>query len=442
MPIPIPFINNDRQPWELAGPPAAVQQQSPTSASYPAMTMKPARTENNALQRSRRSSIDKALSAETDDTSRTMPAKYMQSARPLPAMTDFDSGFGFTTRAVEAPSIMMPAATGTGSATGPPAIYSDTKMDSTKMRGDELPVMPAWIIGLLAGLLSFGLIVAVALYLANFPPEWAWLRSIQAPSRQRTSKGYTKLSEKDEDESHEPRGCKTPNLHSPEPTTGLGISYASSSTAKGGGGLAARRRKNLSVDTSATYGGLHIAMPGSAYYDEVNAKRREQQVRQQQQQRRRRRSSYDEEKLLHREPPPLSPARFAWEALTAPIPGIATFSAIFGGGSGGGGGRKSSGDGGLRYYEREPELKSGTYTPGSALATDTEAFGTPAEASVPESRGANVFHRIGESVEHAAAKLGKVLSDVVDGNAEEGLFLPVRDSERERGYEPVLRVVA
>ncbi|TKA66519.1 hypothetical protein B0A55_09392 [Friedmanniomyces simplex] len=355
-------------------------------------------------------------------------------------MTDFDSGFGFTTRAVEAPSMMMPAATRTVNATELPAIYSDTKMDSTKMRGNELPEMPAWIIGLLAGLLSFGFIVAVALYLANYPPEWAWLRSIQAPPLQRTSKGYTKLNEKDEDEAHEPPGRKTPYLHSAELATGLGISYASSSTAKGGGGLAARRRKNLSVDTSATYGGLRIAMPGSAYYDEVNAKKREQQGRQQQ---RRRRRSYDEEKLRHREPPPLSPARFAWEALTAPIPGIATFSAMFvGGGGGGGGGRKSLGDGGLKYYEREPGLKSGTYTPGSGLETGTEPFGTPAEVSVPDDRIGNVFHRIGESVEHAAEKLGKVLSDVVDGNAEEGLLLPVRDSERGRGYEPVLRVVA
>jgi len=152
--------------------------------------------------------------------------------------------------------------------------------------------------------------------------------------------------------------------------------------------------------------------------------------------------SYDEERLQHREPPPLSPVRFAWEALTAPIPSIAGFSALLGGSGRGGrsGARSMSMMSGLGY-ERETEVEGGRNSPCFGSKVETDVFRTPAKVAVPGIRSANVFGRIGESVERAAATLGGLLSDTMDGSAEQGLLLPVRDSERERAYEPALRAV-
>ncbi|TKA46556.1 hypothetical protein B0A54_02388 [Friedmanniomyces endolithicus] len=368
------------------------------------------------------------------DERKGIPSKYWQPAKLPTTMKGFELGSAsdFTTLTM----VQRPAtATQSGETPGkvvaqPMAAHSQASGHTAKMRGDELPELPGWLIGLLAGLLSFGLIVAVVLYLANFPPRWAWLRRIRTPPKRRRKGGYVKLGDEDDSSADEKRGRRSMALRSPD-AVGLGISYASSTA--GGGGLASRRRKNLSVDTSGRYGGLGTAVSGSR---NVAAGRGEEEAR------RWRSSSYDEEKLRHREPPPLSPARFAWEALTAPIPSLAGFSALLGGGGRGErfGAQAKSMKSSLSH-ERETEFEGGRYSPRLRSEVETVEFRAASEGAAAGVRCASVFGKIGESVEHAAATLGGLLSDVVDRSAEEGLLLPVRDSERERGYEPALRAV-
>ncbi|KAK1060917.1 hypothetical protein LTR74_011493 [Friedmanniomyces endolithicus] len=422
MPLRVPIANDDLQSWKFARP-LVTPSATATTWITTSMSMEPS-------SRRRR-----AGSQPVADERKGIPSKYWQPAKLPTTMKGFEIGSDsdFTTLTM----VQRPAtATQSGETSSEVvarlmAAHSQTSMLSAKMRGDELPELPGWLIGLLAGLLSFGLIVAVVLCLANFPPEWNWLRRIRTPPQRRKKGGYAKVNSDDEGSADEKRGRRKLALRSPE-AVGLGISYTSS-TAGGGGGIASRRRKNLSVDTSGRYGGLGTAVSGSR---NVAARRDEGERREW------RSSSYDEEKLRHREPPPLSPARFAWEALTAPIPSLAGFSAMLDGGGRGvmSGAHTRSMTGGLGN-ERELEVEGGRNSPRFQSKAETDVFRTPAEVAVPGVRSVNVFGQIGESVERAAATMGRVLSDAVDGSAEQGLLLPVRDSERERGYEPALRAV-
>ncbi|KAK0931907.1 hypothetical protein LTR91_003617 [Friedmanniomyces endolithicus] len=423
MPLRVPFIDDGRQPRELPNPAAMA---SPTAAPR-RISREGVKTATKARRPNPRT---------TTGERKGIPSKYWQPATLPPTMKGFEVGHEafFTTMPVAPrPAAIAPTSDPLGESVSQPATtQSQATVNSAKMRGDELPELPRWWIGLLAGLLSFGLTVAVVLYLANFPPKWEWWhrrRNHTLPQRRKKG-GYAKVNSEDESSADEKRGRRKLALRSPE-AVGLGISYTSSTAA--GAGLASRRRKNLSVDTSGRYGGLGAAVSGTHNV----AARKEDGMRRDWRSR-----SYDEERLQHREPPPLSPVRFAWEALTAPIPSIAGFSALLGGSGRGGrsGARSMSMMSGLGY-ERETEVEGGRYSPCFGSKVETNVFRTPAKVAVPGIRSANVFGRIGESVERAAATLGGLLSDTMDGSAEQGLLLPVRDSERERGYEPALRAV-
>ncbi|KAK0820595.1 mRNA splicing protein [Friedmanniomyces endolithicus] len=424
MPLRKPSVNDDRQPWELANP-ASIS--SSTAAPW-----RDSRKGAGTATKARRPNPQKPT-----DERKGIPSKYLQPARLPSTMKNFEIGSAsdfMTLTMVQRPATATQSGETPGEVVAQSmAAHSQASGHTAKMRGDELPELPGWLIGLLAGLLSFGLIVAVVLYLANFPPEWGWLRRlrIHTTPQRRKKGGYVKLGDEDDSSADEKRGRRKLALRSPE-AVGLGIFYTSS-TAGGGGGLASRRRKNLSVDTSGRYGGLGTTVPGS--HHDVAAGRGEAEAREW------RSRAYDEEKLRHWEPPPLSPARFAWEALTAPIPSLAGFSALLGGGNRGREAAQAKSTTGGLSNERGTVLETGRYSPCCEPEVETEAFCTPAGVAVVAPRGANVFGKIGESVEHAAATLGGLLSDVVDRSAEEGLLLPVRDSERERGHEPALRAV-
>ncbi|KAK5146589.1 hypothetical protein LTR32_001845 [Rachicladosporium monterosium] len=406
MPLRVPIANDDLQPWRFARP---LVTPSATAITWitTSMSMEPSSRRRHAGSQS------------VADERKGIPSKYWQPAKLPTTMKGFEIGSAsdFTTLAmVQRPHTATQSGDSPGeSVARPTTVQSHPSALSAKMRGDELPELPGWLIGLLAGLLSFGLIVAVVLYLANFPPEWGWLRRlrIHTTPQRRKKGGYAKVNSEDESSADEKRGRRKLALRAPE-AVGLGISYTSS-TAGGGGGIASRRRKNLSVDTSGRYGGLGTAVSGSR---NVAARRDEGERREW------RSSSYDEEELRHREPPPLSPARFAWEALTAPIPSLAGFSALLGGGNRGREAAQAKSTTGGLSNERGTVLETGRYSPCCEPEVETEAFCTPAGVAVVAPRGANVFGKIGESLEHAAATLGGLLSDVVDRSAEEGLLLP------------------
>ncbi|KAK5741751.1 hypothetical protein LTR17_003742 [Elasticomyces elasticus] len=354
-----------------------------------------------------------------------IPVKYLQPGRlPIPA-NEFD--YNFMTIAVTAqPTAISPTSRPHGTLefdSGPHPKYINAGTYPTTPRNDELPELPSWVVGVLAGMLSFGLILSVVLYLANFPPDWEWLYDIRMRLMRRRRDGYAKINEQAEGDDSEERGRPK---HSS--SAGLGISFASTTAT---GGLASRRRKNLSVDTSGRYGGLGVAVIDNDKdgIDGHDVESRDHSMLY----KRQRHTSYDEETLRYRQPPVLSPARFAWEALTAPIPSIESFTGFAGRGT---------------SSAKTPASRNGVphrrwENTNTQAESTTAPLGTPVELEqvIAEHKSANIFHRIGESVEHAAEKLGKVLSDAVDGDAEDGLLLPVRMSERERGYEPGMRTV-
>ncbi|KAK3644004.1 hypothetical protein LTR56_009856 [Elasticomyces elasticus] len=354
-----------------------------------------------------------------------IPVKYLQPGRlPIPAH-EFD--YHSMTIAVTAqPTAIAPTSRPHPTLefdSDPHAEYINAGTYPTTPRNDELPELPAWVVGVLAGMLSFGLILSVVLYLTNFPPDWEWLYDVRMRLMRRRKDGYAKINEQAEGETAEERGRPKQGG-----SAGLGISFASATAT---GGLASRRRKNLSVDTSGRYGGLGVAVldKDKDDIDGYDVERWDQSTLY----KRQRRTSYDEETLRYRQPPVLSPARFAWEALTAPIPSIESFTGFAGRGAFGAETPISRNGVPHRRWERAITHHGSTTAP---LGTPTER-----EADAMQHKSANIFHRIGESVEHAAEKLGKVLSDAVEGDAEEGLLLPVQMSERERGYEPGLRTV-
>ncbi|KAK5137763.1 hypothetical protein LTR08_007335 [Meristemomyces frigidus] len=278
---------------------------------------------------------------------------------------------------------------------------------SAKFR-DDFPAMPEWLVGLMAGLLAFGFVVAVVLYLANFPPSLSWVHSLRKRKLRRY--GYTALGD-GEDDSDGHRRSKSATV------TDSSSGESGAATSSAGKGLA-RRRKNLSIDTSAHYFGLGIALPG----DHEAAQRK-------------RRRSYDEEatQLRHLKPTP-SAVRTAWEAVTAPLPSASVFahniSATLTGGP-----RTAAVDG---NYTR---LGNGDLEEGVAegLRSDATDYATsPYKRAVqdplygPETRAEmdGFLGKLGSGVEHVAGRLTKALHDRVDG-AEDGLLLSVKDCERE-----------
>ncbi|KAK5736345.1 hypothetical protein LTR17_007509 [Elasticomyces elasticus] len=354
-----------------------------------------------------------------------IPVKYLQPGRlPIPA-NEFE--YNSMTIAVTAqPTAISPTSRPHGtldSKSGPHAKCINAGTNPATLRNDELPELPAWVVGVLAGMLSFGLILSVVLYLANFPPDWEWLYDIRMRLMRRRRDGYAKINEQAEGDESEERGRPKQSG-----SAGLGISFASATAT---GGLASRRRKNLSVDTSGRYGGPGVAVldKDKDRIDGYDVESRDQSTLY----KRERRTSYDEETLRYRQPPVLSPARFAWEALTAPIPSIESFTGFAGRGA---------------SSAKTPISRNGVphrrwESANTHHGSTTAPLGISVELGqvIAEHKSVNIFHRIGEGVEHAAEKLGKVLSNAVDGDAEEGLLLPVQMSERERGYEPGLRTV-
>lgn len=142
-----------------------------------------------------------------------------------------------------------------------------------------LPEVPNWLMHMFAACLTFSLVVAVVLYLAQFPPDLSWLRRWKG-------KGYIRVLQ-DEHQDSAPSLCGRSSAVVSDLSDDDGHVLGPVS-----GGLKRRKARHLSIDTKAEYRGLGIAVPGTQQESSTVHKRQ----------------SYDTEALRER---PVSPVTSA-----------------------------------------------------------------------------------------------------------------------------------
>ncbi|KAF2769798.1 hypothetical protein EJ03DRAFT_351062 [Teratosphaeria nubilosa] len=235
-------------------------------------------------------------------------------------------------------------------------------------RTPSLPDMPIWALGILAGFLSFGFVAAIILFLANFPSSFNFHRA--AP--------YSLLREQELDEIHT-------------------AAFATSTSPSSGGAARMRKKaRNLSVDTSAQYRGLGIAIPGSGSNLSTSASSPNL-------------STYDEESLLR--PPYTSTAAWRTHAITAPLPTISARA------------RSEDLETGVYHHARSEEF----FTPASLYDTAAEL------EEVQQQQHVSWVERLSGRMEGVAGRLARMMYDGVrEGGEEEGLVLPIRSGGREK----------
>ncbi|KAI6830908.1 hypothetical protein KC340_g7866 [Hortaea werneckii] len=281
-----------------------------------------------------------------------------------------------------------------------PSAYST--MNSAKFRRD-LPAPPSWFVGLLAGALSFGLVCAVVLYLVNFPAKDLNLLSKRLMVQRKRYDGYNALQQENEDA---------------RPTLSRGGSaraapHSGRSTAVENSGSGRKRRKNLSIDTSAQYHGLGIAVPADDLREGPKLLSKCE--------------PYDEEALRTRAQ---SPAMKTWEAVTAPLPALSRFgyelSELLTPGP------LTSITSDTHYEMRDLEQGSSSYHSEDSRDIHLPQLFAQATQYAPTTGKQHVglLEKVGNGVDYMAEKVARMMHDEVE-NAEEGLLLPVAQHERE-----------
>lgn len=281
-----------------------------------------------------------------------------------------------------------------------PSAYST--MNSAKFRRD-LPAPPSWFVGLLAGALSFGLVCAVVLYLVNFPVKDLNLLSKRLMVQRKRYDGYIELQQETEDA---------------HPTLSRGGSTQAAprfgrSTAVENSGSGRKRRKNLSIDTSAQYHGLGIAVPA----DDLRGGPKLLSKRE----------PYDEEALRTRAQ---SPATKTWEAVTAPLPALSRFgyelSELLTPGP------RTSITSDIHHEMRDVEQSSTSHDSVDSAEVHLPQLSAQAMqyAATTGRQHEGFLQKVGNGVDFMAEKVAQIMHDEVD-DAEEGLLLPVAQHERE-----------
>ncbi|KAI6808090.1 hypothetical protein KC332_g13210 [Hortaea werneckii] len=275
-------------------------------------------------------------------------------------------------------------------------------MNSAKFRRD-LPAPPAWFVGLLAGALSFGLVCAVVLYLVNFPAKDLNLLSKKLMVQRKRYEGYNALQPENED-AHLTLSRGGPTQPAP---------HFGRSTAMENSGSRRKRRKNLSIDTSAQYHGLGIAVPAD------NSRGGPKLLSE--------REPYDEEALRTRAQ---SPAMKTWEAVTAPLPALSRFgyelSELLTPGP------RTSFTSDAHQEMWDVEQGSSSYDSAGLRGVDSHQLCARAMQYAPSTakEHGGFFEKVGNGVDFMAEKVARMMHDEVD-EAEEGLLLPVAQHERE-----------
>ena len=268
---------------------------------------------------------------------------------------------------------------------------------------EVLPDLPAWVFGFLAGCAAFISIVASALLLAQFRPQMRcavrigrWIRGKGRGS------GYRKIEQEDYQLDDIYRSGHDGALHGRD---------------HGSDGLKNRKghSKHLSISTRLHYAGLGIAVQGYRNVDPGEQPRQ----------------SIEE---LHSFASPTGVAVARRGSLTAPLPSTKHFALPV---------RRPS-----SAFEASTALEDGwSGTPGISVSTpEIFNYDSPVHQSVRSPRytttsGTVMLERITGGVAGAADKMAKRFYDHVNPNdgPEQGLWLPVRDSEREvKGLSGVL----
>ncbi|KAI6792479.1 hypothetical protein KC361_g6705 [Hortaea werneckii] len=328
-----------------------------------------------------------------------LPSENLLDRQAFPA-----DGFYSITRSSSSAIIEMDAnATATLEETAPATASANATMNSAKFRRD-LPAPPPWFVGLLAGALSFGLVCAVVLYLVNFPAKDLNLLSKRLMVQRKRYEGYDALQQENED-AH-------PTLSRGKPTQTA--PHFGRSTAMENSGSGRKRRKNLSIDTSAQYHGLGIAVPADNLRDGPKLLSK--------------REPCDEEALrTHAQ----SPAKKTWEAVTAPLPALSRFgyelSELLTPGP------RTSITSGMHYETRDVQQGSSSPDSTDSRGVDLPQLSAPAmqyASTTGREHGGGLLEKVGNGVDFMAEKVARMMHDEVD-NAEEGLLLPVAQHERE-----------
>ncbi|KAI7260867.1 hypothetical protein KC343_g8807 [Hortaea werneckii] len=279
---------------------------------------------------------------------------------------------------------------------------ANATMNSAKFRRD-LPAPPPWFVGLLAGALSFGLVCAVILYLVQFPAKDLNLLSKKLMVQRKRYEGYNALQQENED-AHL-------TLSRGGPTQAL--PHFGRSTAVENSGSGRKRRKNLSVDTSAQYHGLGIAVPGDDLRGGPKLLFK--------------REPYDEEALRNRAQ---SPATKTWEAVTAPLPALSRFgyelSELLTPGP------RTSFTSDAHYGMRDVEQGSSSHDSAGSRGVELPQLSAQGMQYAPStgSQHGGFLEKVGNGVDFMAEKVARMMHDEVD-EAVQGLLLPVAQHERE-----------
>ncbi|KAI7335081.1 hypothetical protein KC315_g3471 [Hortaea werneckii] len=365
------------------------------SFTRPPVTDKPlssdiVRTSNNAASPT---TVDSLI-----PTQYGLPSENLLDRQAFPA-----DGFYSITRTSSSAIIGLDAnATATLEETAPVTASANAAMNSAKFRRD-LPAPSSWFVGLLAGALSFGLVCAVVLYLVNFSAKDLNLLSKRLMVQRKRYEGYSALQQENE-EAH-------PTLSRGGPIRTAG--YSSRSTAVEDSGSGRKRRKNLSINTSAQYHGLGIAVPADNLRDGPKLLSK--------------REPYDEEALRTRAQ---SPATKTWEAVTAPLPALSRFgyelSELLTPGP------RTSITSDAHHEMRDVEQGSSSPDSTDSRGVDLPQLSAQAMRYAPttgKERG-GLLEKVGNGVDFMAEKVARMMHDEVD-NAERGLLLPVVQHERE-----------
>jgi len=348
---------------------------------------------------------------DTATAAAAIPSKFLVEKQAFPAA----NGFYPIVRSSEATTAEMSMGV---TASTKSAIASKTAHMSTAAKfHDDLPTPPEWLVGLSAGLLAFGLAVAVVLYLANFPPTFSWIHKIW---KQRTRRygGYRAIEGHDSDEPHSRRQRK-------KGSRDLGSAGYSTATEHSGSNRKPHK-KDLSINTSARYTGLGIAIPGDLQTGEML----------------RRQQKYDEEALRMRRSRSNSPVKAAWAAVTAPLPSISHFgqnvyNAVYGGAPH----TTALTSAPYQPYDEEAAVEYSPtdydFTPETAYHPALQYLQSPLYGPETKAEADGFFERVGGGMEHVAGRTARVFHDGVQG-AEEGLLLHVKESEREGPCDGVM----
>ena len=342
--------------------------------------------------------ISAAFSASTLNSMSAIPAKFRAPAqnlqrrsRPVVPPPSHSNGFATSKISVEARSQHLSTTTPvqTGHETPAPA-------------EDLLPDLPTWFIHAFAGFATFVLIVAVVLYLAQFPPRLSWIKNLK-----RRYHGYTKVHQDDYELDqlyHRGRSSAVASTHH---------DFEHDSESENKATVRRRKPRHLRINTVAEYHGLGIAVPGEEDAGSQSGNRR----------------PFDEEALRQR---PKSPAVATWEALTAPLPSVTAFV---------------HGQNTLTpfstppVYAEQADVESGRRPLRQVGASTPDMFDVTSpyhhrpRGADEDAPGSAFLKKVNGRVNYAADRLSRTLHDQVMG-PEEGLLLPVRNGEREQPYTP------